>query len=41
MKFWPWDSDRVLKASIDGTVTLHDFEGRQDQILADTMNSYE
>ena len=41
MKFWPWDTDRVVSASLDGTVTLHDFEGRQNQILADTMDSYE
>ena len=41
MKFWPWDLDRVVSASINGTVTLHDFEGRQKQILADTMDPYE
>ncbi|KAK3603470.1 hypothetical protein CHS0354_030310 [Potamilus streckersoni] len=38
LKFWPWDSSRVITASVDGTVTLHDFEGRNNQILADTMN---
>ena len=41
MKFWPWDTDRVVSALLDGTVTLHDFEGRQNQILADTKDSYE
>ncbi|ESP01107.1 hypothetical protein LOTGIDRAFT_53959, partial [Lottia gigantea] len=38
IKFWPWDHNRVLTASINGTVTLHDFEGRQTQVLSDTMN---
>ncbi|KAL3861308.1 hypothetical protein ACJMK2_007344 [Sinanodonta woodiana] len=39
LKFWPWDSSHVVTASVDGTVTLYDFEGRSNQILADTMNS--
>ena len=41
MKFWPWDIDKVVSASINGTVTLHDFETEQGTVLADTMDSYE
>ncbi|KAL4221279.1 DNA damage-binding protein 2 [Mactra antiquata] len=41
MKFWPWDRDKVVSASINGTVTLHDFELQTGTVLADTMNSYD
>ncbi|XP_060551606.1 DNA damage-binding protein 2-like, partial [Ruditapes philippinarum] len=41
MKFWPWDMNKVVSASINGTVTLHDFETKQGTVLADTMDSYD
>jgi len=41
LKFWPWDSDKVITASINGTVTLHDFPTLQGNVLADTMNCHE
>ncbi|XP_045163236.2 DNA damage-binding protein 2-like [Mercenaria mercenaria] len=41
MKFWPWDTDKMVSASINGTVTLHDFETKQGTVLADTMDSYD
>ena len=40
-KFWPHDNHKMLAAALDGRVTVHDIEGRQSQILADTMNFYE
>ncbi|XP_050402939.2 DNA damage-binding protein 2-like [Patella vulgata] len=39
MKFWPWNNSFVCTASVNGTVTLHDLEGRQSQILSGTKNS--
>ncbi|XP_013407815.1 DNA damage-binding protein 2 isoform X2 [Lingula anatina] len=41
MKFWPRDDRRVVTASIDGTVTLQDFEGKHRQIILDTMNCHD
>ena len=41
LKFWPEDSSRVVSAAVDGTVTLHDVEGRDKRILVDTMNPIE
>ncbi|XP_050402896.1 DNA damage-binding protein 2 [Patella vulgata] len=38
MKFWPWNNSFLCTASINGKLTLHDFEGRHGQILSDTMN---
>jgi hypothetical protein len=41
MKFWPWDNDLVLTASVDGRVTLNDFENKKTRVLSDTMSSTE
>lgn len=41
VKFWPADQSKVVTAAVDGTVTLNDFEGRNTQIIADTMNPHE
>ncbi|WAR15544.1 DDB2-like protein [Mya arenaria] len=41
VKFWPWDSDKVVSASINGTVKLHQFDPQHDIVLADTMNSFD
>lgn len=41
IKFWPWDTDKIVSASINGTVTLHDFETQTGTVLADTMDSYD
>ena len=41
VKFWPWNRDLVLTASISGRVMLNDFEGKRSQVLSDTFNCYE
>ncbi|XP_069125992.1 LOW QUALITY PROTEIN: DNA damage-binding protein 2-like [Argopecten irradians] len=41
LKFWPYNSNMVLSAAVDGRVTLHDFEGRQSRVLADTLNCHD
>ena len=41
MKFWPLDDSKVVSAGLDGTVTLHDLNGKLSSVLADTMNFYE
>ena len=41
LKFDPRDSQFVLTASIDGTVTKHGLDGKHRMILADTMNCHE
>ena len=41
MKFWPLDDSKVVSAGLDGTVTLHDLNGKLSTVLADTMNFYE
>lgn len=41
LKFWPEDHKKVLSAAVDGRVTLHDFEGKRTQVLADTTNPHD
>uniref|UniRef100_A0A8W8K3K2 DNA damage-binding protein 2 n=1 Tax=Magallana gigas TaxID=29159 RepID=A0A8W8K3K2_MAGGI len=41
IKFWPHDNSKVLTAAVDGTITLNDIEGKNTQILADTLNAHE
>lgn len=41
IKFWPNDSNKILASALDGRVTLHDVEGRQSNVLADSYNFYE
>ncbi|XP_048751800.2 DNA damage-binding protein 2-like isoform X1 [Ostrea edulis] len=41
IKFWPHDYSKILTAAVDGTVTLNDLEGKNTQILADTLNAHE
>lgn len=41
IKFWPHDNSKVLAAAVDGTITLNDIEGKNTQILADTLNAHE
>lgn len=38
MKFWPWNTDMIVTASIDGQVILRDLEGRHSRVLSDTLN---
>lgn len=41
IKFWPHDYSKILTAAVDGTITLNDIEGKNTQILADTLNAHE
>ncbi|XP_076445595.1 DNA damage-binding protein 2-like [Babylonia areolata] len=41
VKIWPWNSDWVLTASIDGRVMIRDWEQKHCQILSDTLNCYD
>lgn len=41
LKFWPLDDCKVVSAGLDGTLTLHDLNGKLSSVLADTMNFYE
>ncbi|VDI02811.1 DNA damage-binding protein 2 [Mytilus galloprovincialis] len=41
IKFWPNDSNKILASALDGRVTLHDVEGRQSNVLADSYNFYD
>ncbi|XP_060068575.1 DNA damage-binding protein 2-like [Ylistrum balloti] len=40
LKFWPYDYDKVVTAAVDGRVTVHDFEGRQSKVIADTLDAH-
>lgn len=41
VKFWPLDECKVVSAGLDGTVSLHDLNGKLSFVLADTMNFYD
>lgn len=41
MKFWPLDECKIVSAGLDGTVRLHDLNGKLSSVLADTMNFYD
>lgn len=41
IKFWPHDYSKILTAAVDGTITLNDIEGKNTQILADTLNAHD
>lgn len=41
MKFMPNDLTKLLTASIDGTLTVSDFQDKRSQVLIDTHNCYE
>ncbi|XP_067658160.1 DNA damage-binding protein 2-like [Haliotis asinina] len=41
LKFWPWDHNRIVTASIDGRVVVQDTDGRKTDVLSDTFNCYD
>ncbi|XP_061196918.1 DNA damage-binding protein 2-like [Saccostrea echinata] len=41
IKFWPHDYNKILTAAVDGTITLNDLEGKNTQVLADTLNVHD
>lgn len=41
IKFWPHNYSKILTAAVDGTITLNDIEGKNTQVLADTLNAHE
>ncbi|XP_022338170.2 DNA damage-binding protein 2-like isoform X1 [Crassostrea virginica] len=41
IKFWPHNYSKILTAAVDGTITLNDIEGKNTQVLADTLNAHD